>query len=98
MASALVGVTGAMNNLTTSLNAIQLPPDMSVSTAAVEVIEGTAGLSPKERASLYTYFVQNPKMAAPLPKLRPNGRAELFQQILEEIRMTSPFSVPVLAG
>ena len=81
VSSALVGITGAMNHLSTTLHLSTMQ-----TTRAAHVIISTKDLTDNQKAYLYLYFCKNPHEAAPLSEMDPHFRMVLFNTVLEGMK------------
>lgn len=69
--SMLVSMSGAANNITTSINHMMMFQDNSVSQSAASIIQNTNYLSEDEQADLVLYFGNRPSVASTLSTLAP---------------------------
>jgi hypothetical protein len=60
MPSALVGMMGAMNNLTTTISQNAMQSDQAAYTRSVKIISGASFLSSLEKAKLSKYYSSHP--------------------------------------
>jgi hypothetical protein len=69
--SMLVSMSGAANNITTSINHMMMFQDNSVSQSAASIIQNTNYISEDEQADLVLYFGNRPSVASTLSALSP---------------------------
>lgn len=86
MASAIVGMTGAMNNLTSTIHQTSMQTDSAISQRTAKVINEADYLNAEEKALLYLYFCKQPAEASPLPDMDSNFRKAIFQIALAKLR------------
>jgi hypothetical protein len=87
MASAIVGMTGAMNNLTSTIHQTSMQTDAAISNRTAQVINEAEYLTAEEKALLFLYFCKQPAEASPLPDMDGNFRKAVFQIALAKLRL-----------
>ncbi len=85
ISSALVGVTGAMNTLLTSIHESNTRTPASMIQQAGQIISGTAYLTPQEKTKLYRYFCKESQDASALSDMDDDFRREFFKTLLSEL-------------
>lgn len=85
MSSAIVGMTGAMNNLSTTIHHASMQSGVSVAQRVTHLISGAEYLTPDEKARLFFYFVNRPNEASPLVDMDPEFRKAIFQMVLQNL-------------
>lgn len=86
MASAIVGMTSAMNNLTSTIHQTSMQTDAAISNRTAQVINEAEYLTNNEKALLYLYFSNRPAEASPLPDMDGNFRKAVFQIALAKLQ------------
>ena len=83
--SMLVSMSGAANNITTSINHMMMFQDNSVSQSAAGIIQNIGYLTEEEQADLILYFGNRPSVASTLSTLSPALLKKTLQAALQDI-------------
>jgi hypothetical protein len=86
MSSAIVGMTGAMNNLSTTLQQSVMQSGVSITQQATHLINEAADLTDEEKAELCFYFCNQPAQASSLPAMSKEVRQATFRLTLQRIK------------
>jgi hypothetical protein len=85
--SMLVSMSGAANNITTSINHMMMFQDNSVSQSAASIIQNIDYLSEDEQADLVLYFGNRPSVASTLSTLSPTLLERTLRAALQDINL-----------
>lgn len=85
--SMLVSMSGAANNITTSINHMMMFQDNSVSQSAATIIQRIDYLSEDEQADLVLYFGNRPSVASTLSTLSPTLLERTLRAALVDINL-----------
>jgi hypothetical protein len=85
MPSALVGMTGAMNNLTTTICETSMQSDREIFGHSVEIISKLPYLTPLQKAKLSLHYSKNPMEASALGKMDPEFLKASLELILDAL-------------
>jgi hypothetical protein len=86
ISSALVGFTGAMMNLSTTIEQSSKQAPASIVNQTGKIINTSTYLSAHQKSQLYRYFSKHPDEASGLPDMDPDFRQAYFEDTLEELR------------
>ena len=83
IASALVSMAGALNNMTTTWHqAMQATPEMKAIRKAAEIVQRADYLTEVERVRLFRFFGDNPKQAVLVPGQSSGFQKTYFRELL----------------
>ncbi len=82
MPSALVGMTGAMNNLTTMIHQTAMQSDQAAYGRSVKIISKASYLLPLQKARLSIYYSKNPLEASALEEMDPDFLKAVLELVL----------------
>ena len=85
MPSALVGMTGAINNLTTTIQQTAMQSDQAAFTHSVKIISGALYLSPIQKARFSKYYSSNPLEASALEQMDPEFLKTSLDLVLQSL-------------
>lgn len=85
ISSAMVGVTGAMNSLSTRIHESNAQTPTSMIQQAGQILNATTYLSPREKTKLYRYFCKESQDASALPDMDDDFRQDFFNTLLSEL-------------
>jgi hypothetical protein len=83
----LVSMSGAVNNITTSINHMMMFQDNSVSQSAASIVQHLDYLSEDEQADLVLYFGNRPSVASTLSTLSPTLLERTLRAALQDINL-----------
>jgi hypothetical protein len=83
----LASMSGAANNITTSINHMMMFQDNSVSQGAASIIQNTDYLTEDEQADLVLYFGNRPSVASTLATLSPALLERTLRAALQDVKL-----------
>ena len=86
MSSAIVGMTGAMNNLSTTLQQSVMQSGVSITQQATHLVNEANDLTAEEKAELCFYFCNQSAQASSLPAMSKEVRQATFRLILQRMK------------